>query len=909
MTPKPFLRCWLWFLIGLKSVPIAFASVRCFSIFDCEQQISKVSECVDGYCTNPYHVGGCLANRLENHYKIRTCNSDDPPSSVEKGYCRPSTLGYMEVRVASQNWESAFFVAWVLQIVLSELLDVPVSIETGKADAKVDFYDINTSFEYGAGNDWDAVRRATAVKDCRLLKDSKEYLSCSHVVPESWPGHAPTLNKLAAEDVIESTSGLGALAEQMWYMRRNTAMRNPSLLSYFGLQGEKNRQVVAEVFKRPTTWDDYCTYVSEDQCATPDNYTSSAPSEGDGGKYYVEGSYRGYFRATELNNCTSNPACTGHIADYPCGWASYVTQQAHYLDIPVESNGNEPSGGYSYSEMVQIWNAANETDSDVLMLWWKPESLYHEYLGTDSEFQSVALPPPTQDCVDHRIDFVERCGDDPKLKIGDPRGACGEGPQSLLKVISTALFDISVRSDLPEALQSPAYETIKNYRLSELQIGKIFEYWFQRNLDKYGLDPRDATCQWVVENLDFLRPMIPRSHPRIVVDSDDVYKEPVFYAAIVFACLAIFATFCAGIVVVVLRNAPAIRYAQIEFLFLLLIGLLLVSIGSLLTALTPSDQSCVAIIWLVNFGYTLELVPLIIKVAAINQMMVASQQMRRVKLSMASLFGAVAFFCLIVCICLTVWTVMDPPRKDEDLELTDQKSEDNETIITRVFYCSSDNEAWNFLGVSWQALLLLFASIMAFQTRKVREDINETKTLAVMIYSQTVLVILRAITYVLAESLGRADVSAARSLIFSIDALTTLIIYFAPKFIYKEGSANSQNWSSGNGSGGGRDQEQPKRLNVHRWQSRNPPGHRSTAQASGSAKNEEPENRDQNSEVPQDESWLSSVRQSSIDYKTQAEWEASDDDVLDVVSEENESAAEFIDDEDEGTGLATETSP
>ena len=56
------------------------------------------------------------------------------------------------------------------------------------------------------------------------------------------------------------------------------------------------------------------------------------------------------------------------------------------------------------------------------------------------------------------------------------------------------------------------------------------------------------------------------------------------------------------------------RFSQWEFLILLLMGLLLVSEGSILLAIPPTNASCVAVQWLVGIGYTLELVPLIVKV-------------------------------------------------------------------------------------------------------------------------------------------------------------------------------------------------------------------------------------------------------------------------------------------------------
>ena len=127
--PSTLYLCILWTAIGHG----VHALVRCYSIFDCEDAVRKGSEC--------------------------------------------------EVRVSSQNWEAVFFISWILQIILSELMDVPVTIETSRPNLNVDFYDINSSFDYRGANDWDAMRRADQVKDCRTLKDSEEYKSCTHVIP------------------------------------------------------------------------------------------------------------------------------------------------------------------------------------------------------------------------------------------------------------------------------------------------------------------------------------------------------------------------------------------------------------------------------------------------------------------------------------------------------------------------------------------------------------------------------------------------------------------------------------------------------------------------------------------------------------------------------------------------------
>jgi hypothetical protein len=83
-----------------------------------------------------------------------------------------------------------------------------------------------------------------------------------------------------------------------------------------GLQGESRRQKLADMFLRPTTWQDYCSEVSNTSCAQPDNVAQRAPDDTEFRRYHVEGLYSGHFRKTDENNCTKWPTnCTGHIVE------------------------------------------------------------------------------------------------------------------------------------------------------------------------------------------------------------------------------------------------------------------------------------------------------------------------------------------------------------------------------------------------------------------------------------------------------------------------------------------------------------------------------------------------------------------------------------------------------------------
>ena len=88
---------------------------------------------------------------------------------------------------------------------------------------------------------------------------------------------------------------------------------------------------LADMFKRPMRWIDYCAQISPDNCTSSDGISSRPPAdETDGLSYYVEDAYTGHFISTEKNNCTANPNCTGHLIDYPCTWSAYTEAQIYW---------------------------------------------------------------------------------------------------------------------------------------------------------------------------------------------------------------------------------------------------------------------------------------------------------------------------------------------------------------------------------------------------------------------------------------------------------------------------------------------------------------------------------------------------------------------------------------------------
>ena len=97
-------------------LPCISALIPCNTSKDCETVLHrKVSTCLNGTCTNPF-ASGCLQNTK------RVCNSEDSEETIAAGVCHlPSNaLSYPEVRIASQNWETPFFMVRKLQYAIDD---------------------------------------------------------------------------------------------------------------------------------------------------------------------------------------------------------------------------------------------------------------------------------------------------------------------------------------------------------------------------------------------------------------------------------------------------------------------------------------------------------------------------------------------------------------------------------------------------------------------------------------------------------------------------------------------------------------------------------------------------------------------------------------------------------------------
>mmetsp|Transcript_43896 Transcript_43896/g.93377 ORF Transcript_43896/g.93377 Transcript_43896/m.93377 type:complete len:632 (-) Transcript_43896:102-1997(-) len=490
------------------------------------------------------------------------------------------------------------------------------------------------------------------------------------------------------------------------------------------------------------------------------------------------------------------------LVNFQCGWTSFVRQQIHHNNIALKSDGNELSGGYTYSEIIEIWHAANETKSDLIGLWWVPEPTVNSFMGSGSDFTLVTLPPSTKECMENRIDPLKRCDPDATEfdLVGDEKGACKDPYDHLMKVaVGNMGINIKENSN-PKSRMSPAYDVYNNFYMNEIEIEEILNGWTERGQDKWNFDLRWSTCKWVTENLEhIIESFIPEDHPQTIRESETA--RPMRLTAVFFSVIAI--TMClstAGGIFYLHEKGKLERAAQLLFLVLLLAGLLSVSIGALLLALEPSDGSCIGAIWMINVGYTAQLVPTLMRVSTIISIVQASMKMKVVKVDQQRLLVKSIGMSAFAAIYCSFWTAFDPPQPQTSVHVTHDKNDLGETIVSVSHYCDSGSSLW-FMGMFiGQALLLIGASVLAYQMRKVPTKVNDSLELAAMIYSSFVSLVLRFLLYVIAGTasgviLGKSSLQKSRSLLCSIDTIAGIFIFFTRFFRPKNEGGQNGPWA------------------------------------------------------------------------------------------------------------------
>lgn len=772
----------------------AAAGVVCNTDDDCGSNglIRGVSVCENGKCTNPFEKG-CLKAMSEKHGKkeirypkaleqTRICNSDDGESQ-ERCREKVGTLAYDEVRIAPSNWESAIFMSWIYQIVLTEMLEVPATMKykDGKKGAG-SFYDRSNGFDVTNDSNDAPSFTDTLLEADKLDGDcSKTDKPCAHILPDVWKSRAG--GDFASTDGILPSTPNGIISRFGFYVPAYTAKKHPELSTIFGLSNDLNQASIAETFPTPTNWEQYCNMY--DCNSSNDVATRKPQNDNERKKYYAPPAFNGYFRnTTEMGiDCVNQKqeTCYGHIVtldNSDCELKSFLDAQLKWNGIPLVSRGPSASNnGYSEESMLEIWEAARMTSTSVMMWWWFPHPAIETYEKTDFKFYRINFPRPTENCINYRRDNIDYCSTNSTIREGfDGEAACDypvEKPQKYMTRALKTNFD-----SVDDEERSPVYPFMDVFEIPTYAMEEIFEEWMLVEKDYYGYDTRVATCKWVYDNIEMLELYIPRTYPR---ETNEKRNDALVISAFSVSSIALIAVLLIGVLTLKFREKKAIRFAQVGFLLWMILGLIFVAIGAVTSADPSSDAVCVASEWSILIGYTLELAPILVKVQAINRVTREAMRFRRLEIDQNKLKKYPILFVTPVLIYLIVWTIVDMPKSVESLAM-DKGGIGNIVDVNKS--CGSNYEIWSIMAYVWQSLLLLSASVLAFQSRDVIEEMNESQWIAFLMYSHFMCLIFRIVIRGLSLSgsiLGSVG-SSIVSIVLSIDVLACIVIYFGPKF-------------------------------------------------------------------------------------------------------------------------------
>jgi len=171
----------------------------------------------------------------------------------------------------------------------------------------------------------------------------------------------------------------------------------------------------------------------------------------------------------------------------------------------------------------------------------------------------------------------------------------------------------------------------------------------------------------------------------------------------------------------------------------------------------------------------------------VNRIVQQSVKMKKIEVKRQRLYQIVGGCVLAICIYLATWTAIDSPMPREKMILLTEPDDDNDgnhNIVEVKSFCASSSTAWQIAKSFYLSVLLLILAAIATQNRGIRQEFNESRYLAIMLYSQTVFTLLRLAVLLISDKFSQTHaVSASMSILLSTDVFIIVGIYFVPKFM------------------------------------------------------------------------------------------------------------------------------
>eukprot|EP00211_Chloroparvula_japonica_P000105 CAMPEP_0119121066 /NCGR_PEP_ID=MMETSP1310-20130426/1857_1 /TAXON_ID=464262 /ORGANISM="Genus nov. species nov., Strain RCC2339" /LENGTH=1337 /DNA_ID=CAMNT_0007110603 /DNA_START=126 /DNA_END=4139 /DNA_ORIENTATION=- len=250
------------------------------------------------------------------------------------------------------------------------------------------------------------------------------------------------------------------------------------------------------------------------------------------------------------------------------------------------------------------------------------------------------------------------------------------------------------------------------------------------------------------------------------------WDDPEAIAMVIITCLLIIFTLVLLCAVIKYRNTPVILLASPTFVYLQFAGMILGYSCIFLWTGEPTDVQCGLRPWIASIAFVLLVGPMFAKTYRIWRLF-SNKGFFAPKISdiqVLAYVGAMMVFPLILCIVWCAVAIPEPNIKDDAF--------DDDKVVKR---CEGDySRIFEGILIGYCGILLLVGSFFAFRARKAHSHFNESRFVAISIYSLSFCGIVGVVlTYVL---LG---LPIAYYLIFCVTVivgiLTVTIVIYWPK--------------------------------------------------------------------------------------------------------------------------------
>lgn len=250
------------------------------------------------------------------------------------------------------------------------------------------------------------------------------------------------------------------------------------------------------------------------------------------------------------------------------------------------------------------------------------------------------------------------------------------------------------------------------------------------------------------------------------------------------AALIIFISILFAALTIWFRESQIVRASQPYFLVMLCAGTLVLAsaifplgIDDSIASVEGCSKACMALPWLIAFGWTIAFSALFAKIWRVNRIFKNAMKFRRIKVSETDVLYPFAILFTLNLIILLVWTLVDP------LEWTRVDLNDVDSYGT----CApGQSTVWKtcfalLAVVNFSALVL--ANWQAYQARHLSTEYGESKYIAIAMASILQVVIVGIPLLFLVNENPPANYFIRSSIIFVV-CLSILLLVFVPKIYY-----------------------------------------------------------------------------------------------------------------------------